>query len=129
MCNHYFFCTWIIQEVSLAKRLVMYTKHDFCLWDEGLLAIIRQRQSQMGLSLDERRGVDLLPGQARRLVCGIKNMKTMEAFRKSYWKSPKGLPLNELLVRSTVFRCTNSRDRIYGLLGLTTKEARSHIWV
>ncbi|KAI8630247.1 heterokaryon incompatibility protein-domain-containing protein [Xylariaceae sp. FL1651] len=127
ICNDFFFRTWIIQEISLAKKVVMYTRHDTCAWDEGVLGIARGQGPSFSLYGENEFG--LSSRIMTRLGHGIKNMNGMETFRASLKENPDGLPLSELLVRSVEFQCTDPRDRIYGLLGLTTENARSNITV
>ncbi|KAI0969291.1 heterokaryon incompatibility protein-domain-containing protein [Xylaria arbuscula] len=127
ICNDFFFRTWIIQEISLAKKVVMRTRHDACLWDGGVVGISRNQGPSFALYGENQFGLpsEIMP----RMEQGIKNMNSMESFRNSLSAHPDGSPISELLVRSVEFQCSDPRDRIYGLLGLTTDDARSAISV
>ncbi|KAI0547738.1 heterokaryon incompatibility protein-domain-containing protein [Xylaria curta] len=127
ICNDFFFRTWIIQEMSLAKKVVMRTKHDSCQWDEGVVGVSKSQGPSFSLYGENEFGLpsEIMP----RVSQGIKNMSVMDSFRMSLKDHPDGLPISELLIRSLDFKCSDSRDRIYGLLGLTTEKARSSISV
>ncbi|KAI0452928.1 heterokaryon incompatibility protein-domain-containing protein [Xylaria acuta] len=127
ICNDFFFRTWIIQEISLAKKVVMRTRHDACLWDEGVVGVSRSQGPSFSLYGENEFGLpsEIMP----RVSQGIKNMSGMESFRASLKDHPGGLPISELLIRSVEFDCSDPRDRIYSLLGLTTEKARSAISV
>lgn len=125
--NDFFFRAWIIQEVSLAKNMIMHSPEDSCPWGEGFFQTLRQSGDSISLYGENQFG---LPSHVMpRLADGIRNMNSMESFRVSLEENPDGLPLSELLVRSAEFQCTDPRDRVYGLLGLTTDSARSNIIV
>ncbi|KAK7995478.1 Heterokaryon incompatibility [Apiospora arundinis] len=129
--NDFFFRTWIVQEVSLAKRLFMYALHDHWLWDTR----DRGRSSQelkvlLDNWLQDDTGSDFLsPHRVRRAGYGFMNLVTLDQFRTSLTANPDGLPLGYLLLLSMEFQCTDPRDRIYGILGLATATARSTVVV
>ncbi|KAI0533541.1 heterokaryon incompatibility protein-domain-containing protein [Xylaria digitata] len=125
ICNDFFFRAWIIQEISLARKIVMRTRNDSCSWDDGLVGMCRDQGPAFSLYGENEFGlpVSIMP----RVEQGIKNMRGMESFRMSLMERPDGLPISELLVRSVEFRCSDARDRVYSLLGLTTEKARSAI--
>ncbi|KAK3324967.1 heterokaryon incompatibility protein-domain-containing protein [Apodospora peruviana] len=68
--------------------------------------------------------------QEERAVAGAENVMIMELFRK--WRQDNnlqqgGVPLADLLLQSADFECSNPRDCVYGLLGLSTTSARENI--
>ncbi|KAK6836777.1 heterokaryon incompatibility protein [Apiospora arundinis] len=123
LCNDFFSRTWIVQEVSLAKKLSLYTQHDHWSWDkvmEAFLAIWRRCNADP----------DLLSGDhILRAGRGLLNLVALNKFRTSLAADPDGLPLGALLLLSTEFHCTDPRDRIYGILGLATIVGRSSVVV
>ncbi|KAI0435547.1 heterokaryon incompatibility protein-domain-containing protein [Xylaria telfairii] len=125
ICNDFFSRTWIIQEISLAQNVVIRTRHDACLWDGGVVGAVRRHASSFSPYGESKFGVSLemMPRVSR----GIKYINGMESFRARIHAHPGGLPISELLVRSIEFQCSDPRDRIYSLLGLATKNARSAI--
>lgn len=125
--NDFFFRVWIIQEVALARRLVLRSKHDASSWDEGVLATVRRNAPSFSLYGENQMGIPA--SMMTRLGQGINNTANMDSFRDLLKENPGGIPLGELLVQSAEFHCTDPRDRIFGLLGLTTKMARSAITV
>ncbi|KAI1753226.1 heterokaryon incompatibility protein-domain-containing protein [Xylaria castorea] len=127
ICNDFFFRSWIIQDISLARKVVMRTRHDACLWDEGVVGVSRSQGPSFSLYGENEFGLpsEIMP----RVSQGIKNMSSMESFRVSLKEHPGGLPISELLFRSVEFHCSDPRDRIYSLLGLATEKARSTISV
>ncbi|KAI1742810.1 heterokaryon incompatibility protein-domain-containing protein [Xylaria scruposa] len=86
MCNDFFFRTWIIQEISLAKKVVMRSKHDSCLWDEGVVGISKSQGPSFSLYGENEFGLpsEIMP----RVSQGIKNMTVMDSFRTSLKNHP-----------------------------------------
>lgn len=127
ICNDFFFRVWIIQEISLARKIVMRTRTDSCSWSDGVVGTCRDQGPAFALYGENQFGLpaEIMP----RLKQGIKNMGGIESFRASLSESPDGISISELLVRSVEFQCSDPRDRVYGLLGLTTEKARSEILV
>lgn len=56
-----------------------------------------------------------------------KNVMIMHLFRQYRQDHQQGAPLADLLLQSADFECSDSRDGVYGLLGLSTASARGTI--
>jgi hypothetical protein len=123
LCNSFFFRTWIIQEVALAQKLVFKLGKEEISREEFLNA---SKSFSKGLALTAT--MTLIPQTSYyRLAEGCGNIEVMNDFRSRAKKDGDGLPLGQLLLAAVDFECSDQRDRVFGLLGLSTKDARDAI--
>lgn len=125
LTNEFFFRTWIIQEIALANKLTIKFRSDETSWDDFYGAVkafvlfhaVHASIANFGSIIHSR------------MSRTADNIHIMEQFRFARKNSPDGLPLSELLLGSIDFEATDPRDRVYGLLGLSTSNARKAISV
>jgi len=99
----YFRRMWIVQEVALGKKSVVYCGSHSVSWDD-------LTKSALCLEGDTLRQVE-----AHRVVKMIKELKRLDGD-----EYPGHRPFVNLLHQSFNLLCTNPRDKIYGVLGLAS---------
>ncbi|KAI0006988.1 heterokaryon incompatibility protein-domain-containing protein [Xylariaceae sp. FL0662B] len=99
--NQWFSRTWIIQEISLARKAILACGAGTCPWEDVKIAAnyIRSHSLTAVVNVD--------PSQVLRLT------SLAERFRG-------GAPILELAQLARASKATNPRDKIYGLLGLAS---------
>ncbi|KAI1076087.1 heterokaryon incompatibility protein-domain-containing protein [Whalleya microplaca] len=99
--NQWFSRTWIIQEISLARKAMLVCGANTCPWEGVTMAAdyIRSHSLTAVVNVD--------PSQVLRLT------SLAEKFRG-------GAPILELAQLARASKATNPRDKIYGLLGLAS---------
>jgi hypothetical protein len=129
LCNDFLFRTWIIQEVALAQNMVVKLGSEEILWKTFVEAV---ESFVWAYSFYGSFAVMPVTFGNRMTEAGL-NIQIMEQFRSSMARSPSGLvgdhiglAMSELLLISANFECTDPRDRIFGVLGLSTETARNH---
>jgi hypothetical protein len=122
--GEWFSRAWIIQEVALARKMVLLhgRKHEEIGWDafaeagEILLDPILQRclfqTSLLGAPLPDMS-----------VILGIKNLKMLNEIRQAF-VAGDGVSIGLLMASSKEFNATNRKDKVFGLLGLATLDAR-----
>lgn len=113
--------------MALAKKLVMCTPHGSSPWERGVL--VKGKSTGSNLSPYGETDFGLSPRVVARARDGIRNTNTLDSFRASLREKPDEFALADALIRSTEFKYTDPRDRIFGILGLATASARSAITV
>lgn len=117
--NEYFFRVWIIQEVSVAKRVDLRVGKDEMEWDDfvdltdGLCCMTVGHPVRF--DNNEFMNLDASPNI---LLCG----KLRQRMKRN-----DSLPIGRLIRCPQRFECTDSRDRLYGMLGMSTMDARQSI--
>ncbi|KAF2116941.1 heterokaryon incompatibility protein-domain-containing protein [Lophiotrema nucula] len=118
-CNDVFFRIWIIQEVALARKLVIKLGQE----DISLEDLVRTSESFMltfstiGKIMASRVPLNIFT----RMTTALRNLQTMKELR-SCIQSEEKLAIGDLLLHSTAFEVSDPRDRLYGLLGLSNTE-------
>ncbi len=123
LCNEFFFRTWIIQEIALAQNLVLKFDREEITWEDFVKTVksflvfhtFYASTANFGARFHSRMGE------------AMEKIYQMEDFRSARKNSQDGLPLSQLLLGSVDFHVTNPRDRVFGLLGLSTDKARTEV--
>jgi hypothetical protein len=101
---------WVFQEVAVARHVTVVCGHEKMSWDVFARATHRYIASAL-------RGSGLLHGPGMCELRGGWNAFQMNTWRQRIQDSHDA-PLKELLPFARQFNCTDSRDRVYALLGL-----------
>jgi hypothetical protein len=121
---------WIIQEVILARKLVITCGDDVVPWENVKMKLRSDgwfglRSSEPGRALRVHEGTivqepDYLPDAEHALLNFM-----VEARRSSTWKAN----IYSLLYRFRRFNCSKPEDRVFAFLGLVTTEQKAGITV
>lgn len=125
LCNEFSFRIWIIQEVALAPNLVLKFGDEEMPWD----VFYHSLASFMEFYITAGIVANFAPIMHTRMAQASLNIRFMEEFRVDRRDQREGLPLSQLLIGSVDFEATDPRDRVFGLLGLSTQGARDAISV
>ncbi len=125
LTNEFFFRTWIIQEVTLARKLVLNFYGIETSWENFIESLLSFLELYETSSITAYLGAVI---HELALQSMYKIMK-MELLRSKLETNPDGLPLSQLLIESVDFHVTDPRDRVFGVLGLSTVDAREAITV
>ncbi|KAK0717732.1 heterokaryon incompatibility protein-domain-containing protein [Lasiosphaeria miniovina] len=138
LTNEWFSRVWIVQEAAFAKILTLRLGDTEVSWEafEEVVSIFNQRGAVF-------EGLINGPGSPERLAtaarAALQNVVSLNAIRVwvrenrdtlvSSSRSPhvRGLLFYEVVRRCGMFASTDPRDRVYGLLGLSTRQARQTV--
>ncbi|EFQ31238.1 HET domain-containing protein [Colletotrichum graminicola M1.001] len=124
---------WIVQEFTLARELCVLCGPSAISW-----AALQQFRP-FGISQQTNLGFKHLSKQENHhsIKKHVENCRELSKLRRSWQTDPKRLSftdtlgarprLTRLLVFSKDYHCTDPRDRVYGLLGLTETEGEDRI--
>lgn len=101
---------WIMQEVVCARKITLHCGHNALPWIDI---------SRIALVLDNN--LDLVGTIPNLRAAGLTDITTPARLRVLWWgwqNRHQGLPLLFLLQRARTHRCSDSRDKVYGLLGI-----------
>lgn len=120
----WWFRLWVAQEVILAQSLVlMCGRHEFSLWQVGMASQNfnsdnpTSSETVLRLAIDKRRFDPWLAEQiAGRLHACV------SAFLKPNFSDPDGLP--KIMDSLRGLRCSDRRDKVYGVLGIYPDSAQ-----
>jgi hypothetical protein len=123
-CNDVFSRIWIIQEIALARKVIIKLGHEEMPWEVFIGAAESFLDAFMGHGWFVSRASGVVNDRMGR---ALRNINLMKDLRFSI-HSKGGLALGELLLRSAIYEVTDPRDRVYGLLGLMlpTAENKKH---
>lgn len=123
-CNDVFSRIWIIQEIALARKVIIKLGHEEMPWEVFIGAAESFLDAFAGRGWFVSRASEIVND---RMARALRNINLIKDLRASI-HSQGGLALSELLLRSAIYEVTDPRDRVYGLLGLMlpTAESREH---
>jgi hypothetical protein len=127
--NEWFSRTWIIQEVALANDLVLQHASEKISWETFTVVAEFVLHPEVEPFLrdysDDWSGVNM---QLYRNLSMSRSMNIARQLRKRLSPSTN-ITLAFMLSLTSSFRATNTRDKIYGLLGLVSQATRNSIKV
>ena len=123
MRNEWFSRVWVVQEVAKGREVILYHGKEHVSWDVlrasvAIIAMLRLQGMNVYSSGNEPVGAETTP-----------NIFCISALRQRLRDSPGGLPLGFLLRETAMFKATLPSDKTYGVLSLSTQEARKRIAV
>ncbi|KAN0094147.1 hypothetical protein V8E51_017331 [Hyaloscypha variabilis] len=128
--NEWFQRTWIIQEVVLARRLDLQHGNEALAWGDFISALNVLMTSGLSthilLHLYRSTPFSAESAESAILSC-IASIIGMDRIKGEHSLNPEGLPLSVVLRSSRGFGVTLPKDRVYGILGLTTLPAREGV--
>jgi hypothetical protein len=126
--NDFFSRVWIIQEIALAQSIIIRYGPETLPWQDLLdFAVALYNAEAIYPTLGAT--LFLTVEAQEKFSDSLNNMASMAAIRNHYQAELKGLSLYEALRLSKKFGATFPVDKIYGILGLVTEEARQKVLI
>ena len=122
LSNDWFSRLWVVQEIARGRNVIVRHGDEVLAWEQFYTAVVA-----FGLLMSQR-GVYMGHEALHELsVANAQNIFSIDSIKRKLYSHPGGLPMGFLLRETRYFHASLPHDMVYGLLGLSTKEARKMI--